>query len=155
MSVTSPRLLRVIAGAAIIAAGLALSGCSSIIGALTGEDDVFSVEVGDCLNDADVSGEVQTVPIVDCAEPHDSEAYHSHLLPDGDYPGEQAISDAASDACLDEFETFVGLHYDDSMLDATYYSPTTESWANGDREILCIVYDPAGQMTGSLAGAQR
>ena len=32
---------------------------------------------------------------------------------------------------------------------------TAESWASGDREILCIIYDPAGQVTGSLEGAQR
>ena len=159
MTTSTSRLRRSLAGAVVLAAAVALSGCSGIIdtvnGAITGEDDVFSIAVGDCLNDADVSGEVQTVPIVSCDEPHDSEAYSSYILADGDFPGDDAIADEAGFACVTAFDTFVGVNYEDSGLDATYDSPTAESWASGDREILCIIYDPAGQVTGSLEGAQR
>jgi hypothetical protein len=169
MSTTTSRALRILAGATILAAGLALSGCSilnTITGGVQRDDDgnvtqgndnadVFSIAVGDCLNDADVSGEVQTVPIVSCDEPHDSEAYYSYIVADGAFPGDDAIADEAGFACVSAFDTFVGVLYEDSELDATYYSPTAESWSNGDREILCIIYDPAGPVTGSLEGAQR
>ena len=37
--------------------------------------------------------------------------------------------------------------------DAEVY-PTEGSWAEGDREILCLVYDPSGdQISGSLANS--
>jgi len=34
-------------------------------------------------------------------------------------------------------------------------SPTEGSWSDGDREVLCLVYDPSAETVGSLAGAAR
>lgn len=147
-------------------ATLALAGCS-LLGNVTGgtdtetgtgegtDTDVFTIAVGDCLNDGDVEGEVSSVPTVDCAEPHDSEAYASIIMDDGDFPGDQAVDDQAVAGCTSEFNTFVGLDYDSSTLNFSYYYPTEQSWSQGDREILCLIYDPAGQVTGSLAGAAK
>ena len=60
----------------------------------------------------------------------------------------------ASDAgCLAQFDAFVGLAYDSSTLDFYEYRPSEESWASGDRTVSCVIWDPAGQVTGSLAGA--
>ena len=145
------------------AASIALAGCS-LLGGNPGTDtptgegdstDVFTIKVGDCLNDGGTEGEVSEVPVVDCAEPHDSEAYASILMDDGDFPGDSAVEDQAISDCTSEFNSFVGLDYQESTLDFAYYYPTEQSWANGDREILCLIVDPAGQVTGSLAGAAR
>jgi hypothetical protein len=147
------------------AVAFALSGCS-LIGNITGgtvdtdpsdgtDTDVFTIEVGDCLNDGGVDGEVSTVPTIDCAEPHDSEAYASIILPDGDYPGTDPVLEQADAECLAAFPTYVGIAYEESTLGFAYYYPTEQSWASGDREILCLLYDPAGQVEGSLADSAR
>lgn len=156
---------RALAALTIGAAGLALAGCSLLPGGNptdgetgTGDGestDVFTIKVGDCLNDGSAEGEVSEVPVVDCAEPHDSEAYASIIMDDGEFPGDQAVEDQAIADCTTEFNSFVGIDYQASALDFAYYYPTEGSWANGDREILCLIVDPAGQVTGSLEGAAR
>ena len=155
---------RTLAIATIGVASVALAGCSvigNIIGGGTttpgeGEDtDVFTIRVGDCLNDGGVQGEVSSVRAVDCSELHDSEAYASVIVDDGDFPGDSALNDQAISDCSTEFGSFVGLDYDSSELDFSYYYPTEESWGQGDREILCLMIDPSGQVTGSLRGAAR
>jgi hypothetical protein len=154
----------VVVGAAAL---LLLSGCSLLAPsgsapspthtAGPGSDDAsaFEIRVGDCLNDATASGTVTTVPIVPCTEPHDSEAYASIMLDDGDFPGDDAIQEKANAGCVEQFTEFVGLEYNASELEYTFYFPSEDSWSQGDREILCEVYDPESQTTGTLRGAAR
>jgi hypothetical protein len=169
MAITSDTsLTRVLAIVAISVSGFALAGCSLLPGGTSSSDtstntsedttgdDVFSIKVGDCLNDGDASGEVSTVPIVECSEPHDSEAYDADNLDDGDFPGQDAIDQAAELLCGPSFETFIGLDYEASIYDYSYYFPTEESWAAGDREVLCVAYaDDQAKITGSLKGIKK
>ncbi|HEY4152047.1 MAG TPA: septum formation family protein [Pseudolysinimonas sp.] len=169
MTATSPRWTRVIAVTTIAAAGLLLSGCSLLnqitnttqrdaSGTPTAENDnadVFSIKVGDCLNDATATGEVTTAPIVPCSKPHDSEAFKSIIMDDGDFPGDDAVTSQADEGCADAFPGFIGIAYDDSHLNISYYYPTSDSWANGDREIMCTVYDDGVKTTGTLKDAKR
>lgn len=153
-----------LAATTVVAASISLAGCSlfggsgsapsatSTSGAST---DVFQVKVGDCLNDAAVEGEVSTVPTVDCAQPHDSEAFASIAMAEGDFPGAAAVKTQSEDGCTAQFNKFVGVDYGSSTLEYSYYYPTAESWAQGDREILCLIADPAGPTTGSLKGSAR
>jgi len=166
---TSTRWVRLIAVTTIAAAGLLLSGCSLLnqvthatqrdaSGTPTAENDnadVFSIKVGDCLNDATASGTVTTAPIVPCSKPHDSEAYKSILMKDGAFPGEDAVKSQADQGCGDAFADFVGISFNDSKLSISYYFPTSDSWANGDREILCTIYDDGVKTTGTLKDAKR
>jgi hypothetical protein len=68
-------------------------------------------------------------------------------------PATTPSSMAADTGCLPEFDRFVGLAYDASTLDYYAYRPSEESWAGGDRVISCVIWDPAGQVAGSLQGA--
>ena len=166
MTITSEKVRnRILVALTVGAAVVALSGCS-LLGNVTNnpidldpsdgtDTDVFTIKVGDCLNDGGSSGEVSSVPTIDCAEPHDSEAYASIMIPDGDYPGEDAVLTQADAECAAEFASYVGIAYEESTLGFAYYYPTAQSWESGDREILCLVYDPAGQVTGSLEGAAK
>jgi len=55
-----------------------------------------------------------------------------------------------------EYGSFGGLSYEESVFDFGLLFPMAESWAAGDREILCIISDPARTIIlGSLAGAGR
>lgn len=116
------------------------------------QTDAFALQVGDCLDDAATTGAVQTVPTVPCDGPHDSEIYSTHLLGQSGYPGEEDVIGQADALCLPAFEEFVGEPYLDSRFDFSYYYPTEASWASGDREVLCVIYDPEGPITGSLRG---
>lgn len=125
-----------------------------------GETGVFTLSVGDCLDDAAETGDISTVPVVDCDQPHDSEVYARVLMDDPEYPGEEATIAAADDACRSEFERFVGIPSSDSIYSFASLYPTENSWSGGDREILCrlALVDETGavtRVTGSLAGAAQ
>lgn len=168
---TTTRLTRALAIVAIASAGVALSGCSILDqftggGTATRDDsgevvegndntDVFTLQVGDCLNDSTAAETVETIPTVPCDEPHDSEIYASIIMEGDVFPGEDATIAEADQACFDAFAGFVGIEYADSLYYYSYYFPTEGSWAGGDREILCTIYDEAGQITGSLQNIGR
>lgn len=132
------------------------SGSSGDSGSSSATDvDVFSLRVGDCMNVEPFSGSTNTVPVVPCNEPHSDEIYAVFDITDGVYPGEDAVIDIADRGCYDSFAGFVGVAYEDSVLDFWNLYPTEGSWADGDREVLCVVWDPASDTTGSLRGVAR
>ncbi len=119
------------------------------------EVDVFSVQVGDCINDFG-SGEVSSVEAIDCSLPHDYEVYSELTIPGEAFPGGDEVTALADEACFAAFEGFVGLTYEESLLDVSYFAPTEQSWqSNGDRLVSCLVFEPGAQSVGSLAGAAR
>ena len=120
-----------------------------------GTADAFALQIGDCFNDT-TEEELVEVPAVPCSEPHDNEVYYLFDLPEGEFPGDEAVLAAAEEGCLAQFDAFVGMAYEDSELDWFPLSPTEAGWtAIGDREIVCSVWDPAGQTEGSLKGVAR
>lgn len=161
----------IFASAALVAA-LALAGCSTVQGfgggadepsrdadtqeiTESGDADVFTLRPGDCFNDT-AAGEIDAVPVVPCAEAHDNEVFASHMMPDGEFPGQDGITAFADANCTPDFETFVGTAWEESSLEWFPITPTQGSWESaGDREVLCAVWDPAGQVEGTLAGAAR
>ncbi|WP_304453823.1 septum formation family protein [Nocardiopsis sp. YSL2] len=161
MSSRSPALR--IASLSALAAGAAvvLSGCgvvTQILGAA--DNNVFDLNVGDCFIDSEMEAafggeEVTEVPLVDCAEPHDSEFFVSHQMAEGEYPGDEAVTAEATELCEgDAFTEFVGVPWEESALYAYPLTPTEDSWNRiDDREILCYVYDPEEMVTGTLEGA--
>ena len=158
-----PSALRVPPLLLVGAAGLALAGCSALAGAdatptPTGPPgvSVLDLEVGDCIAAGGAGRATVTVPVVDCAEPHNGEAYAVIPLEDEEFPGADEVTDRAVTGCTAEFTLFVGVEYAASGLDFAYYYPTATSWEAGDREILCLAVDPGAEtVTGSLAGAAR
>jgi hypothetical protein len=121
----------------------------------SGEINVFTLSVGDCMSDSTSESEVTDVNVVPCDQPHDFEVYYDFSIPDGDWD-EEAVYAAAEQGCLEQFPTFVGLSYEESLLDFSYYAPTQQSWEEGnDRIVSCFIGDPSTQTTGSLAGAAR
>jgi Septum formation len=118
------------------------------------EATVFTLEDGDCLaSDPGVQGEVSEVPKVDCEEPHFTEVFHTYTIDASGMPSAAEMEDIVQDQCLSEFESFVGMPYEESSLEVTWLEPTAESWERGDRELVCMITDPAGETTGSLEGA--
>jgi hypothetical protein len=128
-------------------------GALALVAAACG-GNVFDLEVGDCFNDPEDFGEVTDVKMVDCAVPHDNEVFAVFDLPDGDYPGSTGAETSADGGCIAEFAAFVGIDYDSTSLDVWYLYPTEDSWNNGDREVVCMLFDPTGtQLTGTAANS--
>jgi hypothetical protein len=117
---------------------------------------VDDLTVGDCLRFSGALGEVILgLPTVPCSEPHTEEVFATVTLPEGDFPGMPAIIAQGEDSCFAEFEGFVGLSYEESVLEIGLYPPEEENWLAGDRLVVCVVSDPAGDTTGTLADANR
>lgn len=167
MPVSRPHLFAI----AAVAAALSLSGCSVVDGILPkpaetrdaqsgeivggGSTNVFTLAVGDCLDDESSTEEVSEVPTVPCSEAHQYEVYGEVTIPGDQWPGDEVISQQADDGCYAQFQPFAGIDYEDSTLEFNYYIPTEGSWDEmGDRLVTCIIYDSVAT-TGSLKGAAR
>lgn len=94
-----------------------------------GGPSVHTFAVGECFDDTPelLAGDgVGDLPILDCDEPHDNEVFFV-----ADFPGAafdlDAIQQFAVEACLDEFEPFVGEPYATSVLDFGILYPTQDS----------------------------
>ena len=168
---TTPALLALVVSSTIL-----LSGCSAVSDILGGgepvrddetgeiveasEADAFALREGDCLNAQEAFGEgateIETIPTVPCAEPHDGEVYATMRLAGDEFPGLDEAAAEADEFCYAEFPSFVGTSYEDSELDYTLLSPTKASWdLMDDREVACIVVDFDADVTGTMEGAQR
>ena len=118
-----------------------------------GSVDAFDVKVGDCFDDSNSFEEISSLPGVPCSEPHDNEAYAVIDLTIDSYPAGDGMGDMASELCLEKFEAFVGRDYETSELDIFTMYPTSESWAQNDRGVVCAVYRmDASKLTGSVQG---
>ena len=109
----------------------------------------FSIEVGDCLNLPSELNEVQSVEGVPCSEPHSAQAYALFdVVGFGDeYPGESAFDEQAETGCLESFEPFVGVAYEDSELYFMTLEPSEASWVElDDREIVCLLVPEFGTL---------
>lgn len=120
----------------------------------TSGTQVLLLQVGQCLDDVSF-GFITDDNLVDCDLPHTYEVFGDVTLPDGAFPGEDQIDTTAQQSCDAAFTSYVGTPYDQSTLDYSYVGPSTDTWAAGDRQIACLLTDPAGQTTGSLAGSAR
>ena len=122
-----------------------------------GSLDVFNMHVGDCFNDATSSGdgiqEYSSVAGVPCGNPHDNEVYAVFDVSNASFPGDDSMYEQAFQSCLKRFDGFVGKDYESSSLDIMPLYPTHASWSQGDREVICAVYDMnLAKLEGSVAG---
>jgi hypothetical protein len=121
----------------------------------------MDITVGDCLDDATAGSTTATATIVPCSGPHDSEAYADITLTGSAYPGLDAVQAQAQTGCQgDAFADFIGIASDDSTLQVSYYYPTEDSWAGGDRTVTCTVFavdasGKAARTTGTLKDSAK
>jgi Septum formation len=117
---------------------------------------IDNLHVGDCIDAAQTgSGTVSTMPVVSCAKAHDQEVFVSRNLSPAPWPGDAPLDARTEKLCMTEFEQFIGIAIDESLLDVDYYVPDKESWQTGTHLVLCVVYDPAGKTVGTLRAARR
>lgn len=155
-----PSRALLLAGVAV-ALSTALSGCGTgeptptpSAGAERATAETPTAKVGDCRLES-ATGLPADAEVVPCDEPHDEEIFHTITLTGEAYV--QADVDAATAECVgDAFTAFVGVSNSASALEVYPLAPTSASWDQADgRTVACVLFDPAGQVEGSLEGAGR
>jgi hypothetical protein len=131
---------------ALAVSALFLASCS-----LLGSSSLSDLAPGECF-DAPTTEEFTDLPMVDCSEPHDYEAFAIFDVADGPYPGVAAFDDVAL-SCIPLFEDYVGMSFESATnLDLAPITPTAGSWDEGDRRMTCVLFDLNGN---KLTGSQR
>ncbi|SEF88632.1 hypothetical protein SAMN05444920_101930 [Nonomuraea solani] len=108
---------------------------------------ILLIEGGECFSDPAYSpgaGE-RTVLYTPCDGGADNQSYGFTHVPDGPYD-RVALSAFAWRSCGERYAGLWG-----GRDDLRYYPimPTAETWADGDRDVMCAVYRPTGRLTGS------
>jgi Septum formation len=130
---------------------LAITAFAIALLAACSEGNVFSLEVGQCFEDPGSATEVSSVETLECDAPHDLEVYALFDLTGDDFPGELVVEESAVQGCYLQFSDYVGRDYETSMLDFSWLVPTSRSWGDGDREVVCTLYDVDERpLTGSM-----
>ena len=142
----------------VLFGGCSLFGLGSKGGKFTAHSEsVFHLPVGTCLNPpSKVQAEVSSLEAIDCQAPHTQQVFA--LVNDNagaNYPGAQALQTFANAKCLQHFDAFVGVPYQQSSLFYTYLLPSVRSWAAGDRTVTCVVTTTGLKLTASVAGSKR
>jgi len=142
---------------ALLAGGCASELSQSSEDEPTGNVTLFDLELGDCLDDADIPlrSDMTDAPRVACADPHDSELFAILGVQGTTFPGEDELVSQGQSRCARAFGDFVGIPFANSTLDFRFYYPTASSWAQGDRTVYCVAFDPGLQVTGSLLNSKR
>ncbi|MFT4294328.1 MAG: septum formation family protein [Micropruina sp.] len=153
------RASRMLTGFAL--AGLLLTGCSTgaprnTAGQVTASASVdpFQITVGDCTGPM-AEGDIESLQVAPCDTAHNFEAYATTELTGSEYPGDPELKKQADKFCSAEFRSFVGLAAKDSRYDMFYLYPVQDSWAIGDREVLCLAGSTKGGIKGSLKGVAK
>ncbi|MDO5494137.1 MAG: septum formation family protein [bacterium] len=124
---------RFTAAALTLAAAAGLAAC----GSATPAD---GLQVGQCFTEEALGAgvEVTEIETVECTQPHEHEVYATPALEFDAWPGEGQINTAALEACIAEFEGYVGSPYETSTVFAWALLPSEEGWASGDTSAACI-----------------
>ena len=121
---------------------------------------MFALNVGECFDDPPNIGagtQVQELEGIPCEQPHDNEVYALIDYPAGDsdpYPGDEEVLAFIDEECVTAFEEYVDGEYLASNLEFGNLRPTEGSWAQGDREVVCFLYDSSLEpLTESAEGS--
>jgi len=126
-----------------------------------GTVSVDDLRAGDCFNsgDEDLISEVNGIP---CSEVHDYEVFALVSYDAPEFPSDAELDAVFTDRCAPPFSSYVGEPYDTSELWGTMITPSEDTWADGDRAFICVLYqgdpdnpDNVVPVTGSMQGATR
>lgn len=119
-------------------------------GAVTQQSETFvdDLKAGDCFSfPGDSQDQVDLVTVIPCTSPHESQVVTIFELPEGPYPGEDEVIDAAEKGCSDKADPLLTDQAYDN-LDPGFLYPDSSTW-RGDRTIICTADAPSGTTTGT------
>ena len=130
--------------AAVLGAGLGQ-------GANSGWTDVDDLAVGDCFSTGADSGLAGDVRVLDCAQRHSGEVLEVVDLPDGGWPGVDALDRIAVERCAGDAARALGVAgLDPVQFEYDYWYPLEEDWNSGGHLLQCTVWGAEGDLAGSV-----
>ncbi|WP_051399473.1 DUF4190 domain-containing protein [Haloechinothrix halophila] len=123
-------------------------------GEVTAEDTVplENLRIGDCVEKVTEDRNYFSVTVMPCDEPHHSEVFAKFDLRGEAWPGEETVFADANAGCSDALREYSSTAYDDIDVAIFTFHPTAFTWADGDREIICLTDYEDGPRTGSIEG---
>ena len=127
-----------------------------------GTVSVDDLRTGDCFNNSEDEELISEVDGIPCADPHAYEVFAlvTHDAPA--FPSDPEMDTVFRERCAPAFASYVGLPYDESELFGSMITPSEETWADGDRNFICILFQPEEEdleaialIEGSMEGANR
>jgi hypothetical protein len=108
----------------------------------------FTLQPGNCF---DVPGDAQVgdIPLVDCSQPHDAEAFVAVAVngdaPSGPeaYPGASAIGEWVANHCGSTVVSAYAGSASDTLA-VGYFYPDETAWARGERRLTCYLHSRDG-----------
>ena len=98
------------------------------------------MRAGDCIDYDTLPSEIQGLDAVPCELKHSAQVYAAGILPEGDFPGSEAVAGTVDDLCADA----VGeVAQDGTGFGYVNLVPTTTGWF-ADRGYLCLVTSADG-----------
>src|SRR3954468_21306511 len=116
-------------------------GLGGTFATISNASSLPDLKVGQCFNGARPdplsSGMkiVDSVNVVACSEPHDSElvaSFQYPASPTATFPGDDEVSDYADSECSSWFFGYVGIASGDTDYGLTYFVPLEANWAADD-----------------------
>ena len=112
-----------------------------------------SLRVGDCFELLDPDDPSITIVRAEpCADEHVYEVFFVGDMPDGDYPGDAAVSAFADANCISAFEGYVGVPFEESTWFASPVGPAEADWLAGTRRVTCQLHT---QEEAPVSGSAR
>jgi hypothetical protein len=123
----------------------------------SGNLQVQDLQIGDCFDLKDEEAtEVSDVEAKPCSEGHKYELIHAANMPNSDYPTDEQFGSFLDAECIPAFTAYVGFDWETSDFYMLPFTPTEDTWNDGDRSIQCVVFDPENAvLTSSVRNAAR
>ncbi len=108
---------------------------------------IFSLRTGECINSA--PNGTSGLHVLACGQPHDGEVFSTFRVADQHHPGAAALRQKANQGCASRLSGYMNPQLL-TMLNESYFYPSSDTWAAGERTVVCTVCSPAGKVTGSV-----
>ncbi|WP_340562175.1 DUF4190 domain-containing protein [Streptomyces sp. GSL17-111] len=160
-----------VAGVVVSAVSLVIIAVSVVLAVIAGEEpdedgraagttaptriDPATIEPGDCFNLGTLSSEEETehgsAGLVPCDEPHQAEAYAVLSMDEGPWPGDDAVAEWVGEHCEQRVDDYILDSWTVPFDVFPYHlQPTSLTWANGDRGVICSYAHEERALEGSL-----
>jgi hypothetical protein len=144
--------------------GLAVAVAATVIASvpqLTGHVTEGQLRAGDCLTGSNLGLGTSSpwpfmVATVPCTNQHLAEVFFSgNAWPQSmSYPGDNAVYHQADSRCLTAFRIYDGLDNWESAFTYQAITPTPRwDWASGDRQLVCVAYQPGWPVDYPIKGS--
>jgi hypothetical protein len=110
---------------------------------------VTDVRAGDCTSLNPFLSLVGDLDVTPCSNAHNAEVIGRHTMPKGNWPGADAVDQAAKTECSSRFQAYTGTAAGTGDVDTVFATPTESTWSR-DRDIVCFAYKSGGGLTSTL-----